>query len=108
MTSIQYSPSIRDNMARLGFWSILCLSFLSLLLTVQSQQETLKGTETEQKSYQERHMIMVPPKQESCFFVENLYEGFVLNIHYVVLNTKNGVQLDVSMRLRDPDKRMII
>lgn len=59
------------------------------------------------KSYQERYMIHVAPKSESCFFLENLMEGFVLNIHYVVLNTKNGAQLDISMRLRDPDKRLI-
>jgi len=62
---------------------------------------------TETQSYQERYMIHVQPKSESCFFLENLEEGFILNIHYVVLNTKNGAQLDISMRLRDPDKRLI-
>ena len=62
---------------------------------------------TEDRSYQERYMIHVQPKSESCFFLESLEEGFVLNIHYVVLNTKNGAQLDISMRLRDLDKRLI-
>ena len=33
---------------------------------------------------------------------------YVLSIHYMVLSSSNGKQLDITMRIRDPENRMVI
>ena len=58
-------------------------------------------------SFQERHRMIIPPKTESCFFLADMQEGYVINIRYLVMSSKNGKQLDITMRLRDNTKRMI-
>jgi hypothetical protein len=58
-------------------------------------------------SFQERHRMMIPPKTESCFFLANMQEGYMINIRYLVMSSKNGQQLDITMRLRDNTGRMI-
>ena len=60
-----------------------------------------------ESSFQERHKMIILPKTESCFFLENMQEGYELNIRYLVMSSKNGKQLDITMRLRDNTKRMI-
>ena len=58
-------------------------------------------------SFQERHRMMIPPKTESCFFLANMQEGYMINIRYLVMSSKNGQQLDITMRLRDNTGQMI-
>merc|ERR1711892_1202023 len=60
-----------------------------------------------ESSFQERHKMIILPKTESCFFLENIQEGCELNIRYLVMSSKNGKQLDITMRLRDNTGRMI-
>ena len=60
-----------------------------------------------ESSFQERHKMIILPKTESCFFLENMQEGYELNIRYLVMSSKNGKQLDITMRLRDNTGRMI-
>ena len=33
---------------------------------------------------------------------------YILSIHYMVLSSSNGKQLDINMRVRDPDNRLVI
>merc|ERR1711892_210766 len=75
-----------------------CLALL--VLTCVTLQDV--GT-----SFQERHRMMIQPKTESCFFLADMQEEYVINIRYLVMSSKNGKQLDISMRLRDNTKRMI-
>eukprot|EP00091_Calanus_sinicus_P016741 TRINITY_DN36271_c0_g1_i1.p1 TRINITY_DN36271_c0_g1~~TRINITY_DN36271_c0_g1_i1.p1 ORF type:complete len:125 (+),score=35.03 TRINITY_DN36271_c0_g1_i1:170-544(+) len=51
--------------------------------------------------------MMIPPKTESCFFLADMQEGYMVNIRYLVMSSKNGQQLDITMRLRDNTGRMI-
>ena len=51
--------------------------------------------------------MMIPPKTESCFFLANMQEGYMINIRYLVMSSRNGQQLDITMRLRDNTRRMI-
>ena len=51
--------------------------------------------------------MMIQPKTESCFFLADMQEEYVINIRYLVMSSKNGKQLDITMRLRDNTKRMI-
>merc|ERR1711892_1020433 len=60
-----------------------------------------------ESSFQERQKMIILPKTESCFFLENMQEGYELNIRYLVMSSKNGKQLDITMRLRDNTGRMI-
>ncbi|XP_023335209.1 uncharacterized protein LOC111706546 isoform X1 [Eurytemora carolleeae] len=57
--------------------------------------------------YQARYTINVLNRAENCFFLENLKEGYIVNIHYLVISTKNGNQLDISMRLKDAQNKLI-
>ena len=58
-------------------------------------------------AFQERHTMIINPKTESCFFMEYMQIGYVINIRYLVISSKNGKQQDITMRLRDHTKRMI-
>ena len=60
------------------------------------------------KSYQDRYTIFVQQKSESCFYLENMQVDYVLSVHYMVLSSTNGKQLDINMRIRDPENRMVI
>ena len=75
-------------------------SLALLVLTCVTLQDV--GT-----SFQERHRMMIQPKTESCFFLADMQEEYVINIRYLVMSSKNGKQLDITMRLRDNTKRMI-
>ena len=60
------------------------------------------------KTYQEKYTIFVQQKSESCFFLENMLVDYVLSVHYMVLSSSNGKQLDITMRIRDPENRMVV
>ena len=62
---------------------------------------------TEDRVYQERYKMVIGPKSESCIFIEQLEVDWTLSLSYVVTSSKNGAQLDITLRLRDPDKRMV-
>ena len=51
--------------------------------------------------------MIIPPKTESCFFLADMQEGYVINIRYLVMSSKNGKQLDITMRLRDNTRSVI-
>ena len=57
--------------------------------------------------FQERHKMIIHPKTESCFFLADMQEGYIINLRYLVMSSKNGKQQDITMRLRDNTKRMI-
>ena len=61
----------------------------------------------EDRVYQERYKMVIAPKSESCIFIEQLEVDWTLSISYVVTSSKNGAQMDITLRLRDPDKRMV-
>merc|ERR1712215_340055 len=54
-----------------------------------------------EQTYQERYTISVQPRAQSCFYLEDLEEGYRISVHYVVLSTKGGEQMDIGMNLRD-------
>jgi len=60
-----------------------------------------------EQQYEERYTITIQPRSTSCFFLEDLQAGYVLSIHYLVLSTKGGTQMDIGMTLKDPEKRMV-
>ena len=62
---------------------------------------------TEERVYQERYKMVIAPKSESCIFIEQLEVDWTLSLSYLVTSSKNGAQLDITLRLRDPDKRMV-
>jgi len=78
------------------------LSIFSFSVNANGKQVT-----REDKSYQERYTIFVQSKSESCFFLENLEVNYILNLHYMVISSKNGAQLDISTRLRDPEDKLV-
>ena len=51
--------------------------------------------------------MVIAPKSESCIFIEQLEVDWTLSLSYLVTSSKNGAQLDITLRLRDPDKRMV-
>ena len=51
--------------------------------------------------------MIISPKTESCFFLPDLQEGYQLSINYLVVSSKNGKQQDITMRLRDPKRRLV-
>jgi len=57
--------------------------------------------------YDARFTIHIANRAENCFYMENLKDGYVINIHYLVISTKNGNQLDISMRMKDPLRQLI-
>ena len=98
----------------------MCTTKLSLYVLLLSQlqhclapahQRPLADNEVftdPNKSYQEKYTIFVQQKSESCFFLENMKVDYILSIHYMVLSSSNGKQLDINMRVRDPDNRLVI
>ena len=76
------------------------LLLLLLLLPLALAQEG-------ERVFQERYRMVIAPKSESCVFLEQLEVGWKLSISYLVTSSKNGAQLDITMRLRDPDNRMV-
>ena len=93
-------------------WSYrLCIliSVQQCLAPAHQRPEALNEVPTDpSKSYQERYTIFVQQKSESCFFLENMLVDYVLSILYMVLSSSNGKQLDMLMRIRDPENRMVI
>lgn len=63
--------------------------------------------EAEVPDYEARYTVFVMNRAESCFFLENMKEGYTINLHYLVISTKNGAQLDISMRIKDPKGRLV-
>jgi len=72
-----------------------------------SGQLTTLEVEERSLEYQARYTIQVLNRAESCFYLENMKVGYNVNIHYIVISTKNGNQLDISMRLKDPNSKMV-
>ena len=61
-----------------------------------------------QTTYQERYTINIAPRAQSCFFLEDLEDGYVISLHYLVVSDKGGEQLDISMNLKDSKNKMIV
>jgi hypothetical protein len=61
-----------------------------------------------QTTYQERYTINIAPRAQSCFFLEDLEDGYVISIHYLVISDKGGEQMDISMNLKDSKNKMIV
>ena len=57
---------------------------------------------------QERYTITVEARSQSCFFIEDLEVGYGLSVHYTVLSTKNGNQMDISFQLKDTAGKMVV
>ena len=64
--------------------------------------------EVMQKTYQERYTINIAPRAQSCFFLEDLEDGYVISIHYLVVSDKGGEQMDISMNLKDSNSKMVV
>jgi len=64
--------------------------------------------EVMQTTYQERYTINIAPRSQSCFFLEDLEDGYVISIHYLVVSDKGGEQMDISMNLKDSNNKMIV
>jgi len=75
-----------------------CISLLVLFLVTTIQAGS---------PFQERHKMIIHPKTESCFFLADMQAGYMINLRYLVMSSKNGQQQDITMRLRDNTKRMI-
>jgi len=80
---------------------------LLLLLPLCLAQDAQPLPGTEERVYQERYKMVIAPKSESCIFIEQLEVDWTLSLSYLVTSSKNGAQLDITLRLRDPDKRMV-
>jgi len=72
----------------------------------QAAASAVEEVEGEQQ-YEERYTITIQPRSTSCFFLEDLQAGYTISIHYLVLSTKGGTQMDIGMTLKDPEKRMV-
>ena len=59
-------------------------------------------------NFQERYTITVEARSQSCFFIEDLEVGYGLSVHYTVLSTKNGNQMDISFQLKDTAGKMVV
>ena len=70
----------------------------------------IEGLEEEvmERTYQERYTVTVQPRGQSCFFLEDLEDGYVISIHYLVITTKGGEQMDISMNLKDSTGKMVV
>jgi len=81
----------------------------ALLVAQGAQFAAAPAVEEEggEQQYEERYTITIQPRSTSCFFIEDLQAGYVLSIHYLVLSTKGGTQMDIGMTLKDPEKRMV-
>ena len=64
--------------------------------------------EVMERTYQERYTVTVQPRGQSCFFLEDLEDGYVISIHYLVITTKGGEQMDISMNLKDSTGKMVV
>ena len=95
----------------------------------EQEKEPEKEQEKQEQSYEERYTITIQPRSSSCFFLEDLQEGYTISVHYLVLSTRcapapapcsnsypcsnfyyptsGGQQMDLAMTLRDPDRTMI-
>jgi len=73
----------------------------------QQGGEAAPAVEEGEQQYEERYTITIQPRSTSCFFIEDLQAGYTLSIHYLVLSTKGGTQMDIGMTLKDPEKRMV-
>ena len=51
--------------------------------------------------------MIIYPRTQSCLFLDNLKAGYMVNIRYLVLSSKNGKQQDITMKLKDNTGRMI-
>jgi len=91
-------------MCRISFPALVLLILSNSLCTADfnSNQEVITDID-----YQARFTINVLNRAESCFYLENMREGYIINLHYIVISTKNGVQLDIAMRMKDPDRKLL-
>ena len=48
------------------------------------------------------------PRSQSCFFIEDLQVDYVLSLHYAVISTKSGNQMDISFQMKDATGKMVI
>ena len=64
-------------------------------------------TQEQERVFQERYKMVIAPKSESCIFLEQLEVDWTLSLSYMVTSSKNGNQMDITLRLRDPEKRMV-
>ena len=64
--------------------------------------------EVMKQTYQERYTIQIAPRAQACFFLEDLEEGYVISIHYLVVSDKGGEQMDISMNLKDANNKMVV
>ena len=61
-----------------------------------------------QTTYQERYTINIAPRAQSCFFLEDLEDGYIISLHYLVVSDKGGEQMDISMNLKDSKNKMVV
>ena len=69
------------------------------------QTEELDILSGEQQEYEERYNIIVQFRGVSCFFLEDLQQGYTLPIYFFVLSTRARAQMDVGRTSKDHDKR---
>jgi len=78
-----------------------------VLAAEQQGGQAAPAVEEGEQQYEERYTITIQPRSTSCFFLEDLQAGYTISIHYLVLSTKGGTQMDIGMTLKDPEKRMV-
>jgi len=84
----------------LGMDCVIFLLFFQLSNALSSQDSF-------SPHYDARFTLQIANRAESCFYLENLKEGYVIDLHYLVVSTKNGNQLDISMRMKDPSHQLV-
>merc|ERR1711962_567893 len=57
---------------------------------------------------QSQYTVLIPSRDESCFFLEEVDKDWVINIWYVVVTVgKGGSQHDITVRVNSPENKLV-
>jgi len=77
----------------------------------KSQEELVKEAfdpRSGEQGYQRKITLMIAPKTEECYWLENVELHHRINLYFMVTNVdENGKALDISLKVRNPDKKYV-